>query len=60
MYALSHDEVFSLYHRSTSVENVEPEEVVAFGDLRPKANCEYVVDVLQTEAGPMIAAGSHR
>ena len=60
VYALSHDEVFSLYHLSTSGDDIEPEKSVQFGDLRPAADCEYVLDILQTQAGIYIAVGSHR
>ena len=57
VYALSHDEVFSIYHGSDSSKTIEP---VTFGDLRTKADCEYVVDILHSEAGAIVAAGTHR
>ena len=58
VYALSHDEIFSVYHINESDENsnVAP---IYFGDIRPQARCEYIVGVLSGEEGAILAAGTH-
>ena len=75
-YALSHDEIFSLYHLSVeqgeSTDEPSPPPI-AFGDLRPTLDCEYVVDVIPSisissssssggggSQSIIIAAGTHR
>ena len=60
VYALSHDESFSIYSLDTTIEESTPTMPRSFGDLRAKAECEYIVDVLPFEGGAIIGAGSHR
>ncbi|KAK2743783.1 hypothetical protein FQN57_004720 [Myotisia sp. PD_48] len=63
IYALSHDEIFSI-HPLTSSEEDQDEEVLRapshFGDLRPVLQCEYVAQVLVDRWGTYVAAGSTR
>ena len=58
MYALSHDETFSIYHLNELDDNKDVTPVV-FGDIRPIAKCEYVVGVLSGNEGAILAAGTH-
>lgn len=66
-FALSHDEMFSVYHlnneQGDSTDESSPAPIV-FGDLRPKLDCEYVVDVIPSGSSDgvdaIIGAGSHR
>ena len=70
IYALSHDETFSLYSRernsgpedgdiSMEIESSK-DHILEIGDVRPRMNCEYVIDVIATEQGAILAVGSHR
>ncbi|KAF3395207.1 putative WD repeat-containing protein [Talaromyces pinophilus] len=59
VYALSHDETFSIH----PITNPDSEEgnypsPIQFGDLRPKLQCEYVVQALGTNQGTYLAAGN--
>jgi hypothetical protein len=61
-YALSHDETFSIYHlgsQDNSALDVPPQ---VSGDLRPKLQCEYVVNVIPHVGSgkAILGAGSHR
>jgi len=59
-FALSHDEKFSIYHVDDQENLTDDLPPTAFGDLRPRINCEYVVDVIPSGAGEaIIGAGSH-
>ena len=59
VYALSHDEQFSIHALNTADEEaVEPAPIV-FGDVREKLSCEYVVEVMISEQGPIVATGYH-
>ena len=58
VYALSHDETFSIYHLNKLDDNKDVAPVV-FGDIRPMAKCEYVVGVLSGNEGAILAAGTH-
>ena len=60
--ALSHDEVLSIHQLDHSSEDdgisIPPK---AFGDLRPRLGCEYVVDIAFTnDRTAILGAGSHR
>lgn len=59
IYALSHDEVFSI-HPATDPEDErsEPPSPLQFGDLRQPLSCEYVVQILGGSQGSYLAAGS--
>ena len=71
-FALSHDETFSVYPLNADEEKERegaatdepssPPPPTVFGDLRPKLDCEYIVDVIPSASGneAIIAAGSHR
>ena len=57
VYALSHDEQFSIHSIASDVENSPPPQI--FGDVRPLLHCNYVIDVLHDgENGIHVAAGS--
>lgn len=66
LYALSHDEVFSVYPLISQDDDVAaPEEAHAptnFGDLRGLLNCEYIVDIItpSENSNTIIASGIHR
>lgn len=63
-FALSHDEAFSVYRlneRQGDSSTDESPSPTGFGDLRPKLDCEYVVDVIPSGGvgvGAIIGAGS--
>lgn len=60
IYALSADQQFSIYPLNTPEANdgnvIQP---VSFGDLRPTAQCDYVIDVLRDLHQPYVVAGSN-
>lgn len=60
VYALSADQQFSIYPISTlkpdSLDGIQP---VSFGDLRPIAQCDYVIDILPSTHHPYVVTGSH-
>ena len=60
-FALSHDENFSIYHLEDQNIDTDDLQPTAFGDLRPRLECEYVVDVvpLNSEGEAVVGAGSH-
>ena len=59
VYALSHDEHFSVHPVNTADEEaVEPAPIV-FGDVREKLGCDYVINVMVTGQGPLMATGMH-
>ncbi|EEA26363.1 hypothetical protein TMatcc_005370 [Talaromyces marneffei ATCC 18224] len=59
VYALSHDETFSI-HPITNPDSEEGNDPspIQFGDLRPKLQCEYVVQAVGTNQGTYLAAGN--
>ena len=60
-FALSHDELFSVYRLNGQSDAAEEPSPTVFGDLRPKLDCEYVVDVIPSGgAEAIVGAGSHR
>lgn len=61
IYALSHDEIFSVYPRHSSEEAATEPSPIPFGDLRPALDCNYVVQVLRRSGGEAyVAAGNTR
>ncbi|KAI4237688.1 MAG: hypothetical protein LQ349_001668 [Xanthoria aureola] len=60
VFALSHDEAFSIYESNRSDHVEAPIPAYALGDLRPQLQCEYVVDLVSSEStGTVLGAGSH-
>ncbi|KAL9122014.1 MAG: hypothetical protein Q9187_001428 [Circinaria calcarea] len=64
IYALSHDEMLSIYHLNLANDSIDDHydpPPIMFGDLRPKASCEYIVDVdvLSFGEGAVLGAGTH-
>ncbi|KAK3168489.1 hypothetical protein OEA41_004937 [Lepraria neglecta] len=60
-FALSHDETFSIYQLE-SQDNLAPDVAPhVFGDLRPKLECEYIVDIIPHigSGEAILGAGSH-
>jgi hypothetical protein len=62
IFALSHDEKFSMYKLVTnSEEGVEEPLPVNYGDLREKLGGEYVANVVRRpDGGAVLGIGSHR
>ncbi|KAL9126332.1 MAG: hypothetical protein Q9217_004597 [Psora testacea] len=62
-FGLSHDEVFSIYPIGSLAEEEaagpSERESIVFGDLRPKLDCGYVVDVYPYRNETVLAAGLH-
>lgn len=61
IFALSHDEKFSMYEMITNPEEtVEEPPPVHFGDLRERLGCEYVANILPRPGGSaVVGIGSH-
>lgn len=61
-FALSHDEIFSIYYLNEEGDSTTDESSpIVYGDLRSKLDCEYVVDVIPSGSGEaIVGAGSHR
>ena len=61
IYALSHDEIFSMYTIGDA-DSSDSQERQDFGDLRPRLDCEYVVDMMHSSSPleALTGAGSHR
>ncbi|KAF9884840.1 hypothetical protein FE257_001183 [Aspergillus nanangensis] len=59
IYALSHDEVFSI-HPATDPDDEQAQvpDPVQFGDLRQPLSCEYIAQLCVGSQGPYIAAGN--
>ena len=65
LFALSHDETLSVYHLNDPDESTDEPSPTVFGDLRPKLDCEYIVDVIPSTSSSsgveaIVGAGSHR
>ena len=61
IFALSHDESFSIYPFSNPGRPYSDSNPSEFGDLRSALSCEYIVDVgLYGTAAVILSAGSHR
>ena len=61
IFALSHDESFTVQPLDEPEEESTDHPGLAFGDLRPVLSCDYVVDIIlsrQNEA--VIGVGPHR
>lgn len=61
IYALSHDESFTIQQLDYPGEASADQSRLLFGDLRPVLKCDYIVDIIRS--GPkeaIIGAGSHR
>lgn len=58
LYALSHDEHFSVHPATDPDEAAQEPEPVHFGDVREPLGCEYVVQLCVGGQGPYIAAGN--
>jgi SEL1 protein len=62
IFAISHDEKFSIYEMITNTEeSVDEPPPQDFGDLREKLGCEYIANVISRPGGGAVAGiGSHR
>ncbi len=62
IFALSHDEKFSIYKMVTNPEEyVEEPLPLHYGDLREKFGCEYVVNVMSRPGSDaVVGVGTHR
>ncbi|RAL05285.1 WD repeat protein [Aspergillus ibericus CBS 121593] len=58
IYALSHDEDFSIHPATDPDESTQEPEPVQFGDLRQPLGCEYIAQLCVGSQGPYIAAGN--
>lgn len=60
VFAISHDEIFSIYDTKGHLPGVGHGLPCAFGDLRPQLGCEYVVNLASPGSSkPVIGVGSH-
>ncbi|PGH35339.1 hypothetical protein GX50_01803 [[Emmonsia] crescens] len=57
IYALSHDEVFSIHPFNNPDENAVEPAAIQFGDLRPVLQNDYVVQVLDVRGGTFVVSG---
>ncbi|EEH15897.1 hypothetical protein PABG_05984 [Paracoccidioides brasiliensis Pb03] len=57
IFALSHDEVFSIHPLNNPGENAPDPAAIQFGDLRPVLQNDYVVQVLDGHGGTFVASG---
>jgi hypothetical protein len=62
IFALSHDEKFSIYELMTNLEEgTEEPSPIHFGDMREKLGGEYVANVIRRpDGGSVIGVGTHR
>ena len=58
IFALSHDEHFSVYPATDPDDASQEPEPVHFGDVRDPLGCEYVAQLCFGAQGPYIAAGN--
>ncbi|KAL4895717.1 WD domain protein [Aspergillus ambiguus] len=58
IYALSHDEVFSVHPATDPDEPAQAPDPVQFGDLREPLACEYIAQLCIGSQGPYLAAGN--
>ncbi|KAK1144650.1 hypothetical protein N8T08_004954 [Aspergillus melleus] len=58
IYALSHDEVFSIHPATDPDEQAQEPDPVQFGNLREPLGCEYVAQLCIGSQGSYVAAGS--
>lgn len=58
IFALSHDEHFSVYPATDPDDASQEPEPVHFGDVRDPLGCEYVAQLCVGTQGPYIAAGN--
>lgn len=60
IYALSADQQFCIRPvESSEADGHDIVPALSFGDLRPIAQCDYVIDVLENIPQPYVVAGSH-
>jgi WD40 repeat protein len=60
IYALSSDQQFSIYPADgLELDDSEVIQPAIFGDLRPKLQCDYVIDILRGIGQPYVVTGSH-
>ncbi|PGH04484.1 hypothetical protein GX51_03476 [Blastomyces parvus] len=57
IYALSHDEVFSVHPFNNPDENAAEPAPIQFGDLRPVLQNDYVAQVLDGRGGTFVVSG---
>ena len=60
IYALSHDEVFSIHPVNSPDQNAVEPVAVQFGDLRTMLRCDYVIQLIGVGGETYVAAGSTR
>jgi len=62
IFALSHDEKYSMYELVTNPEEgVEEPAPIHFGDMREKLGGEYIANVVRRpDGGSVIGVGTHR
>jgi WD repeat-containing protein 89 len=60
IYALSSDQQFSIHPLDVSQsEDTEVIQPVIFGDIRPTAQCNYVIDILRDAKQPYVVTGTN-
>ncbi|KKK18933.1 hypothetical protein ARAM_005610 [Aspergillus rambellii] len=58
IYALSHDEVFSIHPATDPDDQTQSPDPIQFGNLREPLGCEYIAQLCLGSQGPYIAAGN--
>ncbi|GAD98738.1 WD domain protein [Paecilomyces variotii No. 5] len=58
IYALSHDETFSIHPITNPDDPAQEPSPIQFGDVRQSLGCEYVVQILGGSQGTYVAAGN--
>lgn len=60
-YALSHDEILSVYQLTNPDETIVNRVPSKLGDLRSALNCDYIIDIVPSGNGQaVIGTGIHR
>ena len=60
IFALSQDESFSIYDFDEFTDPETDASAQPFGDLRQKLECDYVVDIVQSDGRKAVCSGSHK
>ncbi|KAJ9204550.1 hypothetical protein DTO027B5_4947 [Paecilomyces variotii] len=58
VYALSHDETFSIHPTTNPDDPTQEPSPIQFGDVRQSLGCEYVVQIIGSSQGTYVAAGN--
>lgn len=59
VYALSHDEQFSIHPVNNPEAGSNEPRPTSFGDIRLKASCDYAIDILSMNQGNVLVLGAN-